>query len=452
MALEIDSKVSGDLIAVGATPQADATTAATLDKLLLFDENSGITQNRSAETNEADKTGQNEATDVNQGAISAEGTLSMAKATPDGIAWMARMALGSPTTTALGTGYRHVFKLNAYPDHPAYFTAAHRKGGSGALAPAEFQRYRGMGIGSVELNAQKDEFLELVMNTVGLGFVDDAVFTEVVTGVDLTAGGTFVIANDVAGADDAARLTKIMAVADDDGDGIYETVLDLTAYVQATNTATFADPSGSNATAAVKVTYHLDPGVSGQAWQDEVTGLATADEFLLKATNMRIVLAAGIDAAGAAPVRIGGQVAECEVESFSWQLERNAEAGSCWRTTENASDDYAQAVELGDVQQRITVDRRVKDWLMKQAHDSNDPIGIEINAVGPEFASAEGNYYEVRLFFPYCKILTKTLGPADGKWQDSLEIAVLKAPADWPDNGDDQPTCTIVVQNKIASY
>jgi hypothetical protein len=444
MALTIDSKISGDLVAVGGSPQSDAQTAATINKLILFDETSFLQQQRNAESNAAEKTGENEATEINILSLDGVAELNQPKATPDALAWAMRMIMGAPTTAALGTGYSHLFKLDSYPDNPDYFTAAHRKGGSGATAPAGYQRYVGNAIGSLELAAAKDQFFKLGLGCVGLGLVDDALYTEVVTGVSFDSGFTFVITYDPEGATDGERATKLFVMADLDDDGIYETELTVTAYVSSTNTVTFSDPSSSGSH-SVKATYHVDDAESGFTWQTELSGLSVPTEFILKAANMRLWLGRAIDASGSGePTSTDGQYAQCELDDFTYTFDRSAEPGRCWRVLAGSSDDYAQSVELGDVVQTLSLNRKVRDWLMKQAFDDNAAFGIEIDAIGPEFAAAEGNYYRFNMYFPYCKILNREDDTADGKHRDALEVLVLKTSG--------QPTAAAWIQNKQSSY
>lgn len=455
MALNIDSKTAGDIVAVSGVPQADAETAATINKLIVFDDATFLRQQRNAETNEAEKTGFVEATDVDIISKDAVGQLSQAKATPDALAWMIRMIAGAATSAAAGTGYKHDWRLTSYPDEPAYFTAAHRRGGaSSGSAPAALQRFRGMAIGSLELRAAKNEFFTTNAAVVGTGNLDDGLYTEVVASVDFSTTPTAVLSFDVqpaGGADEAEQATHIWGMADMDDDGVYETPFNCASYVDSTKTATLEDVgSGSH---SVRITYLVDDAETGThpvtgedwTWIAEVTGLSAPTEFFLKASNMRLYLGQAIDATGGTVSVTGGQYQTCELDEFTYSFDRSAEPGRCWRVLAAADSEFAQQVELGDIIQRITLSRRVRDWLLKQNYDDNSVLGVQIDAVGPLYDGS--NRFEFHLYFPYCKVLTLEQDVSDGKHRDTVELAVLQDPVT-----SGQPTMAAVVQNEQATY
>ena len=65
------------------------------------------------------------------------GTLAQDKATPDGLAWAFAMAFDNHAeANPAGSVYLHEMRLEDYPTEPAYFSAAHRKGGGPTAADA----------------------------------------------------------------------------------------------------------------------------------------------------------------------------------------------------------------------------------------------------------------------------------------------------------------------------
>ncbi len=450
MPFNIDRKVAGDLLVVSSAAQADGTTPATLTKLLGWDEESTLNIERDSETNEGEKTGQVEATSVDTKGRKAAGKLSTKKAQPDHIAWALRMLLGAATSSALGVGFKHVFKMSAYPTNPPYFTAAHRKGGASALSnPADFARQRGLAIAQSELNAQKGEFLALNLTVVGLGYLDDGIVHEVFTPTFTAGTATVTLTADPEGATDGARADRIQAFVDGTGVGYHELPLTIVSYVAATNVLTVSSGSLSGAH-SVRVSYYRTATVD--TWKTDVLAAVGQTEYKMKAANMRLYLGGEIDTSLATPTLTGGQYGECEIDDFKWDFNWNAEASSCWATTDPPDEvGYAQQVETGDVVQRITVNRGVRDWLMKQLLDLDKPFGISIWSKGPEWEA--GNRYFVQLFFPYCKVLTPKQEAQDGKWRDNLEIAVLKDPGIAAGGlQDNQVTVAAIIQNMVATY
>ena len=159
-------KTSGDLIAVGRLAQAGPETAALMDgpdngALILFNEDSSIDIVKERDDDQDEKTGQVEATDIDTLSLSAAGTLTQDKATPDGLAWMSSFFCNFSDEAALGSGvFRHSARIGSYPDEAMYFTAAHRRGGSAQDGPADFRRQVGLGVNTFNITANKGEFLQ----------------------------------------------------------------------------------------------------------------------------------------------------------------------------------------------------------------------------------------------------------------------------------------------------
>lgn len=450
MSLTLDTKVAGDLLGVSSAAQSAASTAATLDKLLLFDEASGVTQTREAETNEQEKTGFIEATDVDVLSRAAEGVLTQDKATPDGVAWACRTVMGAAvsSTTISGTAKEHVFGLLNYPDEPDYFTVAHRKGGSsGADGAADYEQNIGVATSQIEFRCAKNEFASLGLTMVGLGQRTEGVLVEKGTGLDFTTPPTLVLAEVPKGSSDAERAANVdVWLLDSNGEPVAQ--VPVTTFLTDTITIDNSDIYGNaiSGTNDVRVAYDVEPDGTTYLWKQTLEGLAVAEEFKLKATNLRLYIGRDVDYnAGSPTLDVGGQYAGCELDDFVWTLNRNAEAGRCWRVADAAESEFAQQVELGDFIQRVTLNRKVRDYFSKMNVDGNHAFGMEIEAYGPAMPNNPGVDFRVRLLFDKCKILTPGRGTSDGKWRDELEIAVLKRDAA-------TPTAFAVIRNEVAAY
>jgi hypothetical protein len=435
--MALDRKVKGDAIAVSGLRQSALGIAATLDKVIYFSEDSQLNVVEEREGNAGEKTGHVEATDVDVRDRSAEGTLTIEKATPDSILWMAAFAFGNhAVTTPAGGVYRHTSKVASYPDHPDYFTAAHRKGGASGAAAIDFRRHVNLALSTLELSVQKGEFLRASSGILGTGKSDDGIRTEAISAAnDATS---IALGEDPLG-DDPANVT---VWADLDGDGIYETEVFASAYSAGTNALTITSLGGDGSTISYRASYAPKSSVSGYGWTD-LSALAPAEEFKIKVGNIQFRIGGKYTEPAGVPTFTGGQLAGCEIESFQYRLERGAEVGRCWRQgdTETAE---ATSVDLGDVVQTITLTREVRDYLLRQKFDANEALALYFDALGPVITGAEKFF--VKGYFPRCKLLTKPFQANDGKWVEEGNLLVLK------DAVNNWPTAVIVGQNEVATY
>lgn len=448
--MSLSIKTSGDLIAVGRMAQSNETTAAALDSLLLFDETSSLDITETREDNQAEKTGHVEATDVEVLDAAVEGaTLTMPKAAPDGLAFGSGFFCGNSTESTIGgTIRRHIARVNAYPENPKYFTAAHRRGGSGG-APADMRRLVGLGINTLGLNLAKGEFMTMALGVIGLGRFNDAILTEEFS-INWGVTQQVVLAHEVE--DTGGASTNITAWADFDDDGIFEYPLAISSYTPGTDTLVFVDPTKTG-THAVRVTYPVKATETAYfgspSWRTAMEALVTADEFKLKAANIQILLNADISDSPPAIAAGTGQIALCEVESLEYLGDWQGNPGRCWRTGAAGTDvAHATQVELGDMRQTITVNRRVRDYLFKQNFDKNAPMSVYFDAYGPEIDAVgfPGERFHFKAFFPRVKFLERPYQVSEGRWVEAGTLLVLK------DTVGLLPTAIFQSQNEVANY
>lgn len=437
--MAIDFKSTGDLLAVSTLAQTALDTPATVDKLIRWGEDSAINVRTEREGNQAEKTGQVEATDIDVKDKSAEGTLKQDKATPDGIAWMAAFAFGDHSMTTPATGVRrHTSKLIAYPNEPYYFTGAHRKGGASGAAAAEFLRHMNLGLASMQMVLAKEEFMVTEAGVLGTGDADSAIYTEKITALNNASSLTL-------GKDPLADAYQNVTVwADQDVDGQFETQVVATAYNPGTNALTITALPGDGLSSIVyRVSYHVKATESGYSWSD-LSALAVATEFLLKASNIQVFLAGRYTEPAGVPTFTGGQQALCDLESLTWKLDWQAKIGRCWRTG-NTEDPTATSIDLGDAVQTIDIDRRMRDYLLSQSFDENTAFSIYFDAIGPVISGAEKFF--VKVYWPRVKLISKDTKISDKRWVEAGSMLVLK------DATNSFPTTVIQTQNaQTAGY
>jgi len=437
--MSLDINASGDLFAVSGLAQADSATPATLDKLLLVDESSGVTINDNREHNQAEKTGQVEPTEVDILDRSAEASINVAKAAPDALAWAFSFLFGDHTAAAAGGGFLHTSRLTSYPVEPNYFTAVHRKGGAGG-GSAALERHIGLGIDKLGMSFAKGEFVPVNVSALGTGNFSDGLKTEVIPALDDTVSLTLSLDPENGVADPSV----VTVWADVDQDGQYEQELTPVAYDSGTNVLTISSAGGGGVTTVnYIVTYPVASTEAGYAWSD-LHLLQVPQEFKLKAANVQIILGGVYAEPAGVPTITGGQVAGCEVDSVEYEASWNGGVGRCWRSGA-APVDYARSVDLGSMLQNVKLTRRVRDYLFKQSFDANLPLSLKINAIGAEYEA--GQSFEFNLLLPRMKFLEKPLSVSDGKWVDEGSLVVLKDAS-----VDNWPSAVATIRNEVSTY
>lgn len=448
----VDNRTAFSQLMLSGLVQVDADTAQPTPFAFQLSEDSQAKLVWDAETNEAERTGTTEATDVDINRITSEATLTQEKLTPNFLLWIGGI-LSQPigTAAAVGTGYltKCDFVAGEVSEGP-YFTIDAQDGrawNQGLIAggPARHKRFKGMAIDSIELGFTAGEFATGSVGAIGTGAHDDAFLTEVVSG-NFTAF-TFTASLSAysglsGGAGTADRVNRITAMADLDDDGIFEYKLSVTAL--SVNTYTFADP-GVSGTHNVTITFAVDWTEAGFEWIINSVAVVPLKEVKFKAQHIRVHFNASFDS-GLVRDPTVTEFSGCELRSFSWSLNFNREAQGCWRKLVASSDDHAARVERGDVIQRAVISREIIDYMMAQHISMQTTFGIEVDLVGPEWDATgdPGNKWEARLILPRCKVINPDQAIDNGKHQDEIEVAVLAA-GDGSANA--ERTMSIWVQN-----
>ncbi len=416
--MAIEQKTAGDKTVVSTLAQSAANVAATADRGILFDEDSRIEIERNDETDEAEKTGEVEATQIQKRDRTASGTLTLPKATPDALAWASAFAYSDHAAIAAGTGYLHTSKLLTYPDEPSYFTLVHRHGGSGVgSAPAALRRHVGLGLASYGLRYAIREFLVMTLGVAGTGNFDDSIRTQTISAAG-DGSADLVIAADPINDDP----TNIQVWADTDEDGQFETRVTINGYTQGTKAIDIADPGGPATAINYRVIYAVEVDEAGYTWAD-VGSIVPAPEFQLKAANLQIVLGGVYSEPGGVPTITGGEEAACELRSLDYTCDHQSNPASCWR--QGATEiDHGQRVDQNTTVQTLEFERRVADWFLKGNFDANTPIAAKLDAIGPEYEPGQRFLFEQ--YFPRLGILENDLQVSDGRWVEAGNLRVLK--------------------------
>ena len=430
-------------IYLSGTRQTGLGVAATVDFAFILREDSYCKEIWDAETDVDERTGSIEATEVNINQKTSELSMGQEKLTPDFMLWLAThldpTVLTNATTVGDGSLTKAEFSAESDPDGP-YFTAVVHDGNAfnktDALGgPGRIKQYLDMAIDSIEVTCAKGEFATVSMAAIGTGEGVDGLFTEDVAAVDLTTGPfEIVLTKDVFSGHTTTEVdqaTRITAMADHADNGEYHLKLDVLSYVHATKTLTFADPSGTNASANVRLTYMVAETESGYEWIDEGKDLVPMVETKMKAQNIRIWLNAELDGTTFARDALSSEYSGCELSSLAWSLNFNRESEACWRVLDASAKDTAQRVIRNNVEQRITVSREISDYIMAQHIDKHATFGIEVDMVGAEWdpIGDAGKRWEIKLKFPRCKVINPDQAIDAGKHQDVVELAVLATSA-----------------------
>src|SRR5262245_50942900 len=368
--MTLSIKARGDVFALSRRKQTAPSTAASIagtgdteGMALHTDEGSTVTVLDEKRDNQDQKTGYAEATDVDILTRRAEGTITVPRAAPDPLAWMSAFFCNHSNmiTPSGGTLSRlHTQRVNNYAEDPPYFTCVHRKGGSGG-SPAMVEQIIGNAVNAFRFTLTKGEFVQCGVDVQGLGFVTSpggrGIFKELKTS-DFTTTPTVVLQYEVEGTSDADSATNIQAWADTDADGIYETEVGATLYVNGTKTVTLGDP-GITGVKPVEIVYPVRASQTAfygsPSWRTEAEALLVTSEFKMRAGSMQIRIGGTILDPGPTDEAmniVGGQIAACEVDSLEYVGDWQGQVGYCWRVGATEQLNATQIVR-GDLRQVI---------------------------------------------------------------------------------------------------
>lgn len=418
--MAIKYKESLDEIIASKVKQSAAETAATMTRKYLLDEGSLLEINENRTTDQGEKSGYESPTRLDLGVRDLSGTLSMAKARPDFLAWLAAMFCNNHSEAAAGsTGYLHTSYIHSsqgatgnIETEPAYFTLAHKKGST-----ADFRRFTGCSLNTLRLLARIGEPLGASSDVLGIGKTDDQVYQEVIAGTK--ASTTLVLAKGVHG----ESIDNVSVTCDYDVDGFYEKVVTCVSIVNATKTLTITAPGSGADAINFLVTYRVINTETGYTWADTATGVSSTTEFSVQTKNTKLVLF-GSPTNSAYTL---GQTAGVEIEDVEIGLNWNQRVIKAWRSGATISNN-ATAIQNGVLAGTIKVSRQTKDLLLRKFWTRGETAGYQfslyVECLGPEYES--GQAWQFNVILPRVALLSMPMRTSNGLWVEEGNLVLMK--------------------------
>ncbi|GEM_PF-2850603 len=429
--MSINVKELSDLFVVSKKKQvvngsvSAAENPATADYLIAFDEGSKIDISETRENNQAEKTGYWEPTRIETGEKEAAGTLTQNKSQPATLAWaFAMMCNDHADATAGTTGHVHTSQMT-YGIEPAYFTAVHQKGDI-----ADMRRHVGVMIDTLGLTMTKGANLAATVGVKGLGKTDNRRITEVVSALDNVT--TISYTNDI----HDESVDNVTVWADTTGDGTPDKKVTVTVVDNTNNDLTITSLGGAGSSVDYHLVYTADKLVTGYTWSD-LSSISKIDEFRPRTRDIQLILGGSYDGTDI----VGGEIAKCEISSVNYNYAANSVSQKCFRGSSTAID-HSSHVDVGLINQTLTVDREIKDFIMDYWHESNMYPAFKIHAVSPvEFES--GHNYEIEIIIPKVGFTDNQQNVVEGKWSTQSSLTILK-----DDSVNDYPSIIFKVKNQ----
>ncbi len=134
----------------------------------------------------------------------------------------------------------------------------------------------------------------------------------------------------------------------------------------------------------------------------------------------------------------GGQPLAGELKRLVWQFSNQLTP----ERTPGGGADYANRAFLNGREQKLTLDRDFRDFLLHQHLRDGDYLAIYLKAQGPEFAP--GLHYQVELIFPKVAVVAAPVKTAQRRLAEEVEFAVLE--------DDTYGSVIAYVKNRVAGY
>lgn len=385
-----------NLIAVSAnTGETAINTEQTLDTTMLCALGDVINMEHRRESNENEATGKEEADSIyDLGALS-NATFNFEKAQPQHFAFLIAYALGAISTAAAGSGYQHTITpidgdLDDDRSLPS-FTAAQRYGDTVLR-----RRFASMFVDSFTATFAKDAWCKIVGNIKGTGKVTTNVNEEVISAAK-NATSLTLSANAVHGSTAAERLQNVQRIRVELSTGVWTEV----AY-SAVSAATPAviSISAPGATADL-VNYRVLYIPTESGWMTFPTRI---NETPLRVSEMTLKVGGAWDGSAFQ----GGRELQAELKSLDWNFNNNQAV----EFVPGAGGAYASRAIRGGRNQKITLNREFREFILQQHLVENDTLGLYILAEGAVYDSP--HKYQVEIIFPKVAVLASPIS-VDGK-------------------------------------
>lgn len=419
---------SHNQLAVSARQREPALNVESpLDTTLLVDLNTALTYRGLKWANREEMTGKEEADRVYDLGGTVAGSLSFSHAQPQHFAFLLGYALGEVSTSPAGaSGFRHFIRplageLDADRSNPS-FTAAMRFGRQVMKC-----RYASCFIDQVRVELAKDGWAKLSAVVKGSGKVTDNTQVEEVSAA-YNAGTLTLAVNGVEGGSEGERLANVQAVKVlNPATQAWEEV-DCTGVSGTVPAVLSILPPGAGGTTTTYKVYYIPQESGWMSFPPRV------EEPPLKVSQVRVTVGGRWDGARFQ----GGQVLAAELKRLVWQFHNHLTV----ERTAGGGGEYANRAFRSGREQKLTLDRDFRDFLMFQHLKDGDYLSIQVKAQGPEFEA--GRRYEVELVFPKVAVLTAPVKTAQRRLAEEVEFAVLE------DEAHGSVLCW--VQNQVSGY
>jgi hypothetical protein len=396
-----------------------------LDTTLLTDLNAGLTYRALKTANRDEMTGKEEPDRLDDLGGTVTGTLSFSRAQPQHFAFLLAYALGEVSTSGLGGGYRHLIRplngeLDTARSNPS-FTAAMRYG-----RQVLTRRFASCFVDQVRVEFAKDGWAKITGVIKGTGKVTDNTWVEEIS-APFNAATLTLASQGVEGEDAAERLANVQAVQ----------VLPPTtqAWEEVHYTAVSGDtpavltitPPGSSAESVLYRVYYLPAESGWTAFPERVV------EPPLKVSRLTVNLGGRWNGTGF----VGGRNLAAELKRLVWTFTNNL-------TPERTpgGTDYANRAYRTGREQKLSLDRDFRDFLVSRSLMDTDYVGLYLKAEGPEFEP--GYRYQVEVVFPRVAVTAAPVKVAQRRLAEEVELAVLEDEL--------YGSVMVMVQNQVSGY
>lgn len=415
-----------NLVAVSARYQEPALNVEQeLDTTLLVDLTTHLTYRALKATNREEMTGKEEPDRIYDLGGTVSGILSFSHAQPQHFALVLGYALGEVTTSPLGEGFRHRIRplsgeVDVSRSNPS-FTAAMRFG-----RQVMKRRFASCFIDQVRVELAKDGWAKLTGVVKGTGKVTDNTQKEIVSAP--YNAGSLTLSQGVEGTTPEERLANVQAVQVlNPTTQAWEEVHYTAVSGAVPATVTITPPGGSGGITSYRV-YYLPRESGWMAFPDRV------EEPPLKVSQVAVYLGGR----WTGTEFVGGHLLTAELKRLVWQFNNHLSL----ERTPGGGTDYANRAFRTGREQKLTLDRDFRDFLLHQHLKDGDCLGFYLKAQGPEWAP--GCRYQVELIFPRVAVVAAPVRTAQRRLAEEVELAVLE----------DEIHGSVIayVQNRVSGY
>lgn len=411
-----------NLLAFSANLKETAlNTEQTLDTTMMVDISSILQLKRRRQTNAGQATGKEEADTIYDLGSLAGAPIDFPMAQAQHFGFGLAFGLGTISTAAWGTGYKHTITPTANIDNPS-FTCAMRAG-----QMIYKRRLASHVVDKINAKFEADKWAQLSLILEGTGKYTDNVTTEDVTAA-YNATSLTLAANAVHGGTAALRLDnvhRIRVLVPTTGEWKEVTYSVVSAATPAV--ITISAPGG----AATSTTYEILYVPTEAAW---CTFPSRVTESPLRTAGLVFKIGGKWDGTNF----LGGRTLDSEIESVEYNLDNRTKV----QFRVGGTDTYANYIMRDGRVQTLKLNREARDFIVQQYVNDNEYFGVQVNAVGAEFESGK-NYY-TNLVFPRCGILDHTIEVNGKVIADVGDIEILE--------DDTYGSVWAQVANKVATY